>query len=76
MQYSSSTNKVVTASRAAVADLGISYGIIWAIAFAKICLALFIIFEIIVFGVCLVGGKWVKNYCSIFRFYLTNIIQP
>jgi hypothetical protein len=25
-------------------------------------------------GVCLVGEKWVKSYCSTFRFYLTNII--
>jgi hypothetical protein len=25
---------------------------------------------------CLVGEKWAKNYCSTFRFYLTNIILP
>jgi hypothetical protein len=32
--------------------------------------------EICTLWVCLDGEKWVKSYCSTFRFYLTNIIQP
>jgi hypothetical protein len=40
------------------------------------CTALHIIQHAMNIGVCLVGEKWVKSYCSTFHFYLINIIKP